>query len=482
MNYSISNLLLKQNMVNDKNLKNLYKKEDYEKLQKDVLDVLKKNKDCSLTELYEKLYEKSGLEELVKDFFLKKRLAPGAVISYGTKNFEENIVIGNKQEVTLKNGMLDVDIKDMKYDTIFDLASCTKMFTGIATIQLVSKNIISFNDKVSKFLPEFKNIGDLTIYDLLTFYPLETEKRLDKCKDYEEAYEALLNVKPKNISITSSRYNDFSSMVLKYIIEKVTDLKLYDYIKKYILDVLNMNDTFVKVPDVERCANCNYDGRLFKGGNYLIRVNANPGISSDDKARIMGQNNGNLSGHAGLFSTSSDMVKLARGLINHEILSDDYLKLMAQNHTGFLYQDKFDKINSTQYFGLLCYTKNPILKNSEVHHALSGLSFATAGWTGTQLTIDPINNINVCLMSNRCHNRLTYIDESIKSRASRNRFGEITLPNNYSMINASTYANARDVILHKCTLLAMEYKILEETINLDPKNNIIISKTKILHK
>ena len=30
MNYSISNLLLEQNMVNDKNLKNLYKKENYE--------------------------------------------------------------------------------------------------------------------------------------------------------------------------------------------------------------------------------------------------------------------------------------------------------------------------------------------------------------------------------------------------------------------------------------------------------------------
>lgn len=482
MNDCITNLLLEQNKVNDKNLKNLYKKEQYEILLNNVLKILKENEDCSLKELYEKLYENSGIEELIKDFFFKKRLAPGAVISYGTKNFEENIVIGNKQEVILKNEKLEPNIKEMTYDTIFDLASCTKMFTGIATIQLISKKIINFDDKVNKFLPEFKNIGNLTIYDLLTFYPLETEKRLDKCKNPEEAYDALLTVKPKNISITSNRYNDFSSMVLKYIIEKVTNLKLYDYIKIHILDVLNMNDTFVKVPNVERCANCNYDGRIFKDGNYLIRTNIDLGISSDDKARIMEQNNGNLSGHAGLFSTSSDMVKLARGLINHKILSEDYLKLMAQNHTGFLYQDEFNRTNATQYFGLLCYTKNPILRKSEVHHALSSHSFAAAGWTGTQLTIDPINNINVCLMSNRCHNRLTFVDGNIKNTIYKNNSGEIMLPNNSSMIDASSYAYARDAILHKCTLLAIEYKILEEIVKPYQKEDTIVSKTKILHK
>lgn len=156
MNDCITNLLLEQNKVNDKNLKNLYKKEQYEILLNNVLKILKGNEDCSLKELYEKLYENSGIEELIKDFFFKKRLAPGAVISYGTKNFEENIVIGNKQEVILKNEKLEPNIKEMTYDTIFDLASCTKMFTGIATIQLISKKIINFDDKVNKFCQNLK--------------------------------------------------------------------------------------------------------------------------------------------------------------------------------------------------------------------------------------------------------------------------------------------------------------------------------------
>ena len=50
------------------------------------------------------------------------------------------------------------------------------------------------------------------------------------------------------------------------------------------------------------------------------------------------------------------------------------------------------------------------------------------------------------------------------------------------MIDASNYSSARDIILHKCTQLALEYKILEDTINLDKNNNIIIYKTKILQK
>lgn len=480
MNNSISNLIRKQNKINDINLKNLYKKDDYELLLNDVTKVLNENKDCSLTELYNKLYENSKIEQLIKNFFLEKKIAPGAVISFGTKNYEQNIVVGNKQEVILKNGRLVNKPIKMEYDTIFDLASETKLFTSIAITQLLSKKELKLEDRVEKYLPEFKNIGKLNIYDLLTFYPLETEKRLDECNSYDEAYEALLTVKTKNISINSKRYNDFSSMVLKYIVEKITNQNFYDYIKENILDVLDMNDTYVTVKDKERCANSNYDGRIFKNGDTLIRTTADLGISSDEKARILGQPEGNLSGHAGLFSTSKDMVKLAHGLINNQLLNEKYFKLMTKNHTGFLYTDK-NIHKSTQYYGFLCYTKNPILKNSEIHHSLSSRSFATAGWTGTQLTVDPINNITVCLMSNRTHNRLTYIDDNIKKYFPETHLDKITLPNNYTMINASDYSSLKDIILHKCTLLALEYKILEETINLDLSNNMI-HKTKILQK
>ena len=48
MNDCITNLLLEQNKVNDKNLKNLYKKEQYEILLNNVLKILKENEDCSL--------------------------------------------------------------------------------------------------------------------------------------------------------------------------------------------------------------------------------------------------------------------------------------------------------------------------------------------------------------------------------------------------------------------------------------------------
>ena len=56
------------------------------------------------------------------------------------------------------------------------------------------------------------------------------------------------------------------------------------------------------------------------------------------------------------------------------------------------------------------------------------------------------------------------------------------LPNNSSMIDASSYAYARDAILHKCTFLAIEYKILEEIVKPYQKEDTIVSKTKILHK
>ncbi|MBR3661033.1 MAG: beta-lactamase family protein [Bacilli bacterium] len=478
----IDTLYQNQNIGADKTQKNLYSKEKYLRLLQNVLLVLRDNKDASIEELRNKLYEQSNLEYMIRDFFLDLKNAPGAVISYGTKNYQETITIGNKQEVIMENGTLVLKKEIMSEDAIFDLASTTKMYTSICILKLVQDNLLKLDDELVKYVPEFKYLNGVTILDLLTFEPLETPEKIDSTEDRNEAEHILFQATRRESNGTGI-YNDIAPMALKYVIENITGMKYYDFLKQEVLDKINMNDTLVNIPKekIDRVSNGNYDGRYDKHGNLIIRTKALKGIATDDKARILGQPEGNLSGHAGLFSTVSDMTKLARALIENKILNLEIRDEMAKNRRGYAFIKPDGTKNYAQYFGMLVYSKNPILASSEVRHFLSGKSFAAAGWSGTQTTIDPINNLNFTLLSNRSHNRMTYIDPSQRWRIIQNDvlgYRSIILPNGYEMMDATRYAFDRDEVINHCIELALEYKMLEEITEYSKNNDDIIENHK----
>ena len=462
----IEQLFQNQNIGAEESQKNLYSKEQYENLLKVVLEVLKENKDASFQELREQLYQKSKIESLLKDFIQTRKMAPGAVISYGTRNFQEKLVIGNSQEVILQDGKWLPNVKEMDENTLFDLASCTKLFTAIAALKLVEQGELDLSADVTKYAPQFVNLKGIPVFQLLTFEPLETKTRIEKAENVEQAEQILFEASKKEVAYGSNMYNDFAPMVLKYVIEKASGMKYEDYLYLEILQSINMNNTFVKVPEskLNNTANGNYDGRYYKDGNFLIRTAATLGVSTDDKARILGQPQEILSGHAGLFSCSEDMTKLAKALIDNKIINLDTRNYMAKNRCGFHFVTDDGKDKYSQYLGMLCYSKNPNLGSSEVHHLLSGRSFASAGWSGTQLTVDPINGLNLSLLSNRSHNRMTFIDGTKKDKVQIHESGlkTIILPDGREMIDATRYAWDRDDILHKCIELAFQYKMLED--------------------
>ena len=198
----------------------------------------------------------------------------------------------------------------------------------------------------------------------------------------------------------------------------------------------------------------------YKDGNYRINTDVKPGCCYDEKARIMGQKDGNLSGHAGLFSTSLDMSNLSQSLLGREILTNYEIFHMGDNETG-------KKGMPIQYLAKLCYSKNHVQEDSEVYHPLSGRAFASAGWTGTQVTIDPVNNIFYTLLSNRSYDRMTFIDASKKELVKTDDLGKksIILPNGKEMVDATRYAWDRDAsLVHPAIKLAIQYRFLEEIV------------------
>lgn len=449
-----------------------YSKEKYEKLLEFVNDALKENKDASLEEIRAYIFKKSGIMDDLLHFYNVKKYAPGAVINISTPFHSEKLVFGNQQEVIYQNNEFIPSQIKMTKDSIFDLASVTKLFAAISTLQLISDGRLKMDDRLEELAPQFVKLKDLTVADLLRFVMIKTPVRVDGASNINEAEARLFDAEYVPLEEEKDRYNDFAPMVLKYVIENVSGITYEDFIKKNILDPLNMKDTHVKIPEskITRLSNSLYDGRFYVDGNFLIRTDSPLGYSTDSKAVSLGQPEGKLSGHAGLFSTSQDMENLGWGLINKQILNEEMIDSLGTRQVGQIYNDETGAIKATQFFSYLAYVTNPLNARTEVFQGLGNKSFAGAGWTGTQFIVDPENKIVCSLLSNRTHNRMTHIDNIHRENIIKLEDGTevITLPNGRQMIDASKYAHLRsEFVTDKCSELAIMYRILEDIVGLD---------------
>ena len=466
----IKDLMIKQNEGAFKEQQNLFSEKSYYELLRPVVELVKENKSDSLDELREKLFSASLLSEKLKDFIYTKEMTPGMVFSYGTPNYRETVVIGNKQEVSLdKDGNLIPAVEKMTEGTIFDLASITKVFTSLSILRLVKENKIKLRDEVKKYVPEFENLNGVTIFDLVSFQiPLRTDGRIedgDSLLEADKIFKGVYIDKAK-IGGTGNPYTDLGAMVLKCVIEKVSGETFYNYVDDTILKPLKMEDSYALVPKykLDRVASTSFETKYFKDKGIVNLPIRDRGIVNDGKAYILGQPDGALSGHAGMFSTVKDMSILAKAIIGGQVIDEEYVEMMAKNRTGRMYLDG-DKEKFVQYLGFLCYSKNPILADSEVFHALSGRTFANGGFTGNQLTIDPINKMYFFLASNRTHNRVSVVDPAMRSNVNfdENGKGTLVLPDGRIKTVSYKYAWDRDAaVVHPCIKLAMQYKFLED--------------------
>ena len=454
--YKKSNIGLKGNQYD------LYSKEEFYKLLKPVIELFKKD-NLTLEEMREQLYIQSGIETKVDNFINKREMAPGMVFRIGTKNYEETIIIGNRQEVKLdESNNIVPSVEEMTEDTIFDLASITKLFTSLSILKLVQDKSISLNDEIIRYVPKFKKLKGVTIFDLLSFrVPLKTNGRIDKASTSEEAEKILFDIEVNNVE-TTRPYTDMGAMVLKYVIEEVSGMNYYQYVKENILDKLNMKDTHIIVPKMklDRVASTNLGVKYYKDGNINITTHNN-GTVYDEKAQILLPKE---SGHAGMFSTVNDMSNLSKGIIGGQVIDEKYVRRMAKNRIGRKYIENNEE-KYVQYLGYLCYAKNPCYLDTEVFHAMSGRTFASAGWTGTQLTVDPINEIYFFMAGNRSHNRMTYIDPVHRDKVSTNENNKktIVLPNGKVMTDSTRYAWDRCYdIINPALSLSLQYKMLED--------------------
>jgi len=346
------------------------------------------------------------LEEGVRHLVDERKIISGIAVSYGDRTRGEAFSRGNLREVRLQDGAFVQDATPLQNDSVFDLASVTKLFTCIAVLQLYERGKLRLDQSVGSIDKRFTNIPDVTIEDLLCFRAqLQTAGRMDAAASAEEA-EALLFQIRLGPPATRKYYTDMGSMVLKYIVETVSDTLFWDYLNERIVLPLGMTRTFAGVPEalLRETVDCNYERRIVNGSFWLDTA-CPPGTVHDPKARLLNTARPAPCGHAGVFASLDDMTKLARGLLGDALLSRKTLLEIGVNRTGGRLPDGTD----SQYMGYLCYSKQPDQTFSEVPAYFGHRTIALNGFTGNHFSVDPEKNQFMILLANRIHNRATTV-------------------------------------------------------------------------
>ena len=183
---------------------NSYK--DYDILLRPVLDIIRENKNQSLTSIRLKLFLRSGLKEIIDLFVNETKITPGIILDFGTFKTRDTVICGNRCEVDFENGYLVSKKIPMEMDTIFDLASTSKVFTAVAVLKLEEVGLIDVFDPVKKYVPEFRKLGDTTIYDLLKDDSVNGHTKIEIINDFDKVFSLDLTKKTLNTSIDMDKY------------------------------------------------------------------------------------------------------------------------------------------------------------------------------------------------------------------------------------------------------------------------------------
>jgi len=211
-----------------------------------------------------------------------------------------------------------------KLDTKFNLGSMNKMFTGVAIAQLVQEGRISFDDPISKYLPDYPNQDDarkIKIRHLLThtsgmgdywgplfdtsFWEIKTVPQLAHL-----FWNQPLEFEPGD----HFSYSNGGPVILGLVIEAVSGMSYYDYVAEHIYKPAGMInsgcfevDTPVKNQAIGY-THLNYDGSVDRDiwhNNYFMHaVKGGPA--------------------GGGFSTVEDLLAFDQALRNHRLLNAAY--------------------------------------------------------------------------------------------------------------------------------------------------------------
>ena len=272
--------------------------------------------------------------------------------------------------------------------TIYDLASLTKVVaTTTAIMVLYDQGKVHLDDRVSKYLPAFSGgmKDDITIQQLL-----EHRSGLPAGRDLwrialtpGEARQAVIDTPLECEPGKCLIYSDIGADLLAFVAEAISGQRLDVFLQERVFDPLGMHETVFRPHWTlrDRIA----PTELTPPRGYPLR-----GEVHDENAFALG----GVAGHAGLFSTATDLAMFAQMMLNGgeingvRIVSDSTVALFTARTTS----------NGTRALGW-----DTCGHDGSCGKYLSERAYGHTGFTGTSLWIDPDRDLFVILLTNRVH-------------------------------------------------------------------------------
>jgi CubicO group peptidase (beta-lactamase class C family) len=310
---------------------------------------------------------------------------PGAVLLVA----KDGIVVHEK---AYGNFTYDPSSEKMTEESIFDLASVTKVIaTTSAMMKLVEEKRLKLDDPIVKYFPAFGKNGKekITLYNLLVHNSgLQAwRKYYEICGEPKCVLDSIFAAPLMYATGDSMVYSDLGLITTGKVIEKVTGTTLANYVDSVFFKPLGMNSTMYNPPKElwYKVVPTEIDS-LWKKTFVAVR-----GRVHDENAATLG----GISGHAGLFSTASDLSKILQMELNYGV------------YGGKRYLDsttiaKFIKQQSDKSSRGIGWDTRSTGRSFSGQYT-SPETFLHTGFTGTSVVADPIKKVIVVFLTNRVY-------------------------------------------------------------------------------
>src|SRR6202000_377104 len=141
----------------------------------------------------------------------------------------------------------------MRTNTIFDLASLSKLFTTLVAMQQIQAGRLDVDATVASYLPQFASNGKgaITIKQLMTHtsgLPADPSPPLWQDPAMQSRITSILDTVPQFTPGSTYLYSDINMIALQLVLQKITGKTLDVLVRDGITRPLGMHDTMYNPP------------------------------------------------------------------------------------------------------------------------------------------------------------------------------------------------------------------------------------------
>lgn len=275
-------------------------------------------------------------------------------------------------------------------DTVYDLASISKLFTATVTGVLMDEGRIDLKSPVTEYLPDFDAVdpekSPITLGQLLSHTSgmisfIDLYGLPDERARMEKIYAKPLRRPPGS----GYEYSDLNLIVLGKVLEQVAGRSLDALVDAFVCAPLGLADTGYNPAGRDRTAATEYQPWTGRGTVH--------GEVHDENAWAFG----GVAGHAGVFATAWDLAVFGQMILNGGRYGD--AEILSESTARLIFTDQNAGRGESAARGLGWQ-----LGQRWYMDAMSSpVTVGHTGYTGTSIVLDPLAETLLVLLTNRVH-------------------------------------------------------------------------------